>query len=313
MKRSFQFLFSAVVIICFASIGHTETLDFPFQQTLDMKTVREVTAAGPSDLLSVIKRHGVRVLVVKSKTTDEEKNILLEGIEAATADLIKKAEFSDTAEGRMIVKANPCCDLDQDTLLVRDTASNYTIIHEFLHSQLHAKGEGYKDVETSFATNFRRMNFYQKRIFDDPFQLINPLWRRDMSQVQGDVLKEAFARIQMGQSQEAIIEKVLSQYIDEDSIYYNKARRDEGQQYGQAMINNAIDVYNSLNTSIWFCGDTVKNLREEILNGDIPDAESAQQLDEQAAKNYAATTADLSQKLEAVKAEILRLKEFYEK
>ena len=64
-----------------------------------------------------------------------------------------------------------------------------------------------------------------------------------MLSAQADVVDKLFARLQMGQSQEAIIEKVLESYIDSKNLFYDKARQEQGLKYGGFMIDNAIDIF----------------------------------------------------------------------
>lgn len=68
-----------------------------------------------------------------------------------------------------MVRTNPCCDLSQDTILIRDTALNYTLIHEFLHSVLDLRIDSkWKDIEIKFRMAARRLDFIKKHCFSNP-------------------------------------------------------------------------------------------------------------------------------------------------
>lgn len=314
--KSSKLLFSGVLF--FAMITHADSAkwtqkSFPFKQHLSMDMVYEITTTSPDQLIGKMNKLGVIVLRVNSEKPTKELNPLFKNLEVASAELLKKAEVQQSYEGRMIGKSNPCCDLKQDTILIRDTASTYTLIHEFMHANLIAEGNADSpELETQFSQNYRRLTFYQKRIFDNSYELLNPLWRRDMLSAQADVVDQLFARIQMGQSQEAIIEKVLEKYIDKGNQYYDKARQEQGLKYGELMINNAIDIYNSADASIKFCQETVANLRAAIVAGQLNKLEEPR-LDQAAAAAYDKSANELIQRLEVVKTEILLLKEMYKK
>jgi hypothetical protein len=80
--------------------------------------------------------------------------------------------------------------------------------------------------------------------------LLNPLWRRDIAVALREVAALLFDRLRIGQSQEAIVEKLLADCIDEGSPYFDATRRVQGRRYGEAMIDNAIDVFNTLNAAV---------------------------------------------------------------
>ncbi len=314
--KSSKVLFSGVLFLALITLADSAKWmekGFPFEQHLSLDLVYDITTASPEQLIAKMNKLGVNVLLVNSEKPAKELNPLFQNLEVASAALLKKAEFQQTYEGRMIGKSNPCCDLKQDTILIRDTASTYTLIHEFMHANLiAASNAGGQDLETQFSLNYRRMTFYQKRIFDNSYELLNPLWRRDILSAQADVVGQLFARIQMGQSQEAIIEKVLEKYIDEGNPYYDKARQEQGLKYGELMINNAIDIYNSVDASIKFCQTIVANLRASLVAGEL-DKSDKSKLDKADAEAFNKSANELIQRLETVKTEILLLKEMYKK
>lgn len=314
--KSSNLLFSGVLflsVVVQADSANWMQKSFPFKQSMNMEMVYDITTTRPEQLIAKMNKSGVNVLLVKSEKPERELNPLFKNLEVASDELLKKAEVQQSYEGRMISKSNPCCDLKQDTILIRDTALTYTLIHEFMHAILFSESSaGDQDLETQFSVNFRRLTFYQKRIFDDSFELLNPLWRRDMLSAQADVVEKLFARIQMGQSQEAIIEKVLEKYIDSKNQYFDKARQEQGFKYGEVMINNAIDIFNTVEASISFCRTTVANLRAALVAGQIKKSEEPK-LDQAAADTYEKSAKTLIERLEAVKTEILLLKEMYKK
>jgi hypothetical protein len=316
MKLFTQTLFGSFLIfssLAFADHPKWAEHQFPFQQKMNMDIIYDVTHTAPEKLVAKIQSYGVRVLRVKTSKPQEPINSLLKNIPEASKELLKKAEFQETYEGRLIHAHNSCCDVSQDTILIRDTALNYTLIHEFMHAQLlSAKGDhSHDEPEKKFAADFRKLNFYQRRLFDDPYSLLNPLWRRDILAVQKDVASGLFDLIHAGQSQEAIIEKVLSKYIDEKSPYYVAERRKNGLSYGEQRINNSIDIFNNIHTSQNFTSETVANLLLEIKSGNIPKDKAT--LTEDEAKIFAEESAKLAQELEGIKAHILEMKDFFVK
>ena len=302
----------------FSSFGLADNLkwseqQFPFQQKMNMDVVYDITHTPPENLVAKIESYRIKILLVKTSNPQQAINPLLKSLPEAPQDLLKKAEFQDTYEGRMIHAHNSCCDVSQDTILIRDTALSYTLIHEFMHAQLQSVTGQYKhdEPEKKFAADFRKLNFYQRRLYDDPYSLLNPLWRRDILAVQKDVASGLFDLMQAGQSQEAIIEKVLSKYIDEKSPYYVAERRKNGLSYGEQRINNSIDIFNNINSSQTFTAETVANLLLEIKSGNIPKDKAT--LSEEEAKQFAAESAKLAQDLETIKSQILEMKAFFVK
>ncbi len=286
----------------------------PFAQRLDMAIVDEVVGTPPARLLAAIARHGVEVRLVRTAAPDRPLNPLLAGLPEAPAELVQRAEFADTYEGRVILPGNPYCQVPRDTILVRDTASTYTLLHEFVHSRLlpvdECRDEG--DIELRFNVDLRRLLLYQRRLHDDPYRLLDPQWRQDILVAQAAVADKLFRRIQVGQSQEAIVEKVLSVAVDERSPYHDTARRAQGRRYAEAMIDNAIDLFNTVESAVAFVQETVANLRHEILAGRIEPTGSLR-LTEQDAQAAAQAGRAIGQPLARVRAEILVLKQFHQR
>lgn len=285
----------------------------PFAQKLDMAVVHEVVGTAPARLLAAIARHGVEVRLVRTAAPDRPLNPLLAGLPEAPPDLVQRAEFLETYEGRVILPGNPYCLVPRDTILIRDTASSYTLLHEFVQSRLlpidECRDDG--DIELRFSVDLRRLLLYQRRLVDDPYRLLDALWRRDILEAQAAVADKLFRRIQVGQSQEAIVEKVLSIAIDERSPYHDAARRAQGRRYAEVMIDNAIDLYNTIESGVAFVQETVANLRQEILAGRIEPTGSLG-LTEQDAQAAGRAGRAIGQSLARVHAEILALKWFHQ-
>ncbi len=286
---------------------------FPFAQKLDMAVVDEVLHTAPAELLAAIARHGVEVRLVRSAAPDRPLNPLLATLPEAAADLVQRAEFLETYEGRVILRGNPFCRVPRDTILVRDTASSYTLLHEFVHVRLQPSEEcgDEGDIELQFNVDLRRLLLYQRRLLDDPYRLLDPQWRQDILAAQAAVADKLFRRIQIGHSQEAIVEKVLSVAVDERSPYHDAARRAQGLRYAQAMIDNAIDLYNTVESAVAFVQEAVANLREEVRAGRI-EATGTLRLTETDAQSAARAGRDIGQTLARVRAEMLVLKQFHQ-
>ena len=284
----------------------------PFKQTLNLEAVDEVTHSTPEQLIAMIHRWCVDVQLVRSEAPVLPLNPLLAGLPLAATELVRLADFGDTYEGMVIFHSSTRYALDRDTILIRDTALSYTLIHEFVQSLLRpvCTGESDESVEASFRVAFKRLVFYQRRLYDDPYKLLNPLWRRDILAAQVDVAKDLFSRIRLGQSQEAIVEKVLSLYIDERSPFHEADRRAQGLQYGEVMINNAIDMFNEVNGSVVFVEEAVRNLRQSMRDGDIEPGERVALSDDDEA-SVMRSARDVEAHLSVVRAELQLLKEYY--
>ncbi len=241
----------------------------PFELKPDLDVVRGLVQTPPAQLLGAIRGLGVDVLRVSSSKPEKPVNPLLAALSAAPAALLAEAEFQNSYQGRAIPRGSPCCRLARDTVLIRDTAPTYTLLHEVLHLLLvPADGQALRlDVELRFNTALRRLTLYQRRLYDDPWRLQQPAWRADILAAQRDLADLLYDRIRIGQSQEAAIEQVLRSCVAEASPYFDESRRTQGQRYGEAMVDNAVDLFNLLNDSLYFCRETVRNLREEIAAG----------------------------------------------
>jgi hypothetical protein len=156
----------------------------------------------------------------------------------------------------------------------------------------------------------RRLDIYKKALFFEPSNLLNPLWRRDILAAEKDRIDMLFVRIQMGQSQEAIIEKTLSKYIDSKSPYFDSDREKEGRLYGEIMINNVIDIFGSVFECLNWTRNTVVNygaeIKNESLKPQIGDLLTGPQV-----KSFAEASSEMLKQLDALKIEIEKLKEFY--
>jgi hypothetical protein len=287
----------------------TGAVRVPFAQVLDIEAVRAVVHSAPAALLATIARHGVELLRVPSAAPARPVNPLLAPLPEAGAELQQQAEFRDGYDGRVVLRASACCPRPRDLILIRDTALSYTLIHEFAQSRLRPLQPGEPDdvIELRFATAFNRLKVYQRRLYDDPYRLLEPLWRRDILLAQADVARDLFARIRLGQSQEVIVERLLFQLIDERSPYFDEGRRAEGRRYALAMLDNAIDLFNAVHDSAVFVADTVTNLRAAIIEGDIP-ADAPGSLADADVQAVRQATAAVRATLEPVRAEIELLK-----
>jgi hypothetical protein len=285
---------------------------FPFAQTLNLEAVYEVTHSAPEQLIATIRRWGVDVQLVRSEAPALPVNPLLAGLPSAAPELVCRADFRDTYEGMVIFFSSTRYAMDSDKILIRDTAPSYRLIHEFVHSLLRPLRTGEPDdlLEARFRAAFRRLVIYQRRLYDDPYKLLDPLWRRDILAAQADVAKDLFGRIRLGQSQDAIVEKVLSLYIDERNPFFDAARRALGLQYGEVMINNAIDIFNELNDSVVFVENAVRSLRQLLRDGTLELGKSVVLTDDDEA-SVARSARGVEAHLAVVRAELQVLKQFY--
>ncbi len=241
----------------------------PFAQQVDVQAVRDLAHETPDRLLARIERFGIDVRRVPAAAPGRPVNPLLAGLPLADPSLLEQAEFRDGYEGRSIPRDAQCCGPGRDTVLIRETASTWTLLHEVVHLLI-VPTDGFvprADLEQRFSLAYRRLQVYQRRLYDDPWRLLDPRWRRDIVDAQRDVAALLFDRLRIGQSQEAIVEQVLAGCIDARSPYFDAARRDEGRRYGTAMIDNAIDVFNTLNASVAHTVETVRHLRDDVAAG----------------------------------------------
>lgn len=285
---------------------------FPFAQALNVNAVYEVTHSTPERLLETIRRWGVDVRLVRSEAPVLPVNPLLAGLPQAAPDLLREADFHESYEGLVLHGRSDVCAEGRSLILIRDTAQSYTLIHEFVQSLLRPVCATEPDdlLETRFDAAFRRLMIYQRRLYDDPYRLLNPLWRRDIRAAQADVAKDLFDRIRIGQSQEAIVEKVLSLYIDERSPFFDAGRRAQGLQYGEVMINNAIDIFEALNGSVVFVEESVRNLRQSMREGHVQLGHGEALTDDDEAA-VVGSAWEVQTHLAVVRAELQVLRRFY--
>lgn len=285
---------------------------FPFSQALDLRAVVEATTSPPQALLATLARWGVDVRVVRAPGDGRARNPLLAGVPEAGADLLRQAEFRESYEGRLVCRGDRCCGLARDTILIRETASTCTLLHEFIHAQLQPlcpASSPDDEIEQRFGAAHRRLQLYQRRLYDDPYKLLDPRWRRDIHSAQADVVQDLFDRIRFGQAQEVIAEVLLARHVTEDNPYHDRRRRDEGRRYAVAMVDNAIDLVNQVEASIAFVEEAVRHLRAEVLAGRIVTGEGVA-LDDGQALQVALDGARLRERLAPTREEVLRLKAF---
>jgi len=295
-----------------AAGASAQWLPVPFAQKLDVGRLQSVVASAPERLLATIATFGVDVLAVRSAAGGRPPNPLLAAVPPAAEDLILRAEFRDSYEGRMILRGDAACGLDRDTILIRETASSYTLLHEFAHACLEPVDECREDgdVELRFALDLHRLVLYQRRVYDDVFRLLDPLWRRDILAAQGAVVGRLFRRIQIGHSQEAIVEKALAGLVDEGNPYHDAARRTQGLRYAGLMIDNAIDLFNLVEGGVAYVGESVRHLLGEMRAGRIPPAPEVA-LSDGDAREVEHVVAGMQPALGRVRGEIEALKQFF--
>ncbi len=283
---------------------------FPFQLSLNMDTVYQITHTEPKKLVSEIQKSGVAIFLVKDTDSKVKKNPDFSKLKYASQELLKKAEFNSIA--RMILASSPCCDLKQDVILIQDTASNYTLIHEYLHSLM--KFEGQKPVATiegDYRGLERKQQFYQRKLFEYSEHLLNPLWRRDILEAQGGIIALLSDRFRMGQVQEAVIEKVLARYIDSKNVNFDQQRREEGLKFAELSIDNMIAVYNNLDFSVTWNKNTVANQRAALAAKEIHLVSEKESLTEKEAEDFKKKSDEYTAMLQPIKKEILLLKKFF--
>jgi hypothetical protein len=287
-------------------------VQLPFAQTLDMRKVQAATRSAPQELLATIAGFGIDVLRVPGIAAGRSANPLLAGLPAAAPELLRNADFRDSYEGRVVLRGAPCCGLDRDTILIRETASTYTLLHEVVQSLLPPNGVDATgaDLELQFAVNFRRLRIYQRCVTDDPLRLLDPRWRRDLLAALDDLVPLLFGRIRMGQSQEAIVEKVLAREIGTNSPYHDAARQEQGRRYGALMLDNAIDLFNTVHEAIVSAERSVQQLRGAIAAGEITPA-GTDSLTEEEQRAFEQRLRGAKAGLEPVRAEIEAAKRFY--
>lgn len=285
----------------------------PFGLQLDMDVVRGLVHTPPAQLVAAIRRLGIELFRVASSTAGKPDNPLLATLPAAPSSLLDDAEFQDSYQGRAIPRGSPCCRLARDTVLIRDTAPTYTLLHEVLHLLLvPADGQALRlDVELRFSAALRRLTLYQRRLYDDPWRLLQPAWRADILSAQRDLAGMLYDRIRIGQSQEAAIEQVLRSCIGQGSPYFDEDRRQQGRHYGEDMVDNAVDLFNLVNDSIYFCRETVRHLREELAAGRLQPGVT-DHLTAQEAADFDAASQAMRDRLPRVREAIEALKQFYE-
>ncbi len=285
---------------------------FPFSQALNVDAVYEVTHSKPENLVETIHRWGVDIRLVRSEAPARPLNPLLADLPLAAPELVRLAGFQESYEGLVFYGGSTFCAPGRSMILIRDTAPGYTLIHEFVQSLLRPACAGEPDdiLETRFGAAFRRLVIYQRRINDDPYRLLDPLWRRDILAAQADVAQDLYHRIRLGQSQEAIVEKLLSLYIDERSPYFDAERRTQGLLYGEVMINNAIDIYNAVNESVVFVEASVHSLRQMLRAGTIQPGEGLALTDDDEAF-VVGSAREVQAHMAVVRVELQVLKRFY--
>lgn len=285
---------------------------FPFGQKLNMNAVYEVAHSQPEHLIENIRRWGVDIMLVPSKETSEPTNPVLAELPVAGPELLQRLGFLDTYEGLVVHADSPTRAMLRPTILIRDTAPSYTLIHEFVQSQLQPLRAGEPDdaLQVRFGAAYKRLIFYQKHLNDDPLKLMRPLRRRDILAAQAEVAQDLFGRIRIGQSQEVIVEKLLSRYIDERSPFFTAPRREQGLVYGAFMLDNAIEMYNTLTMSVSYVETVVGQLGRALRDGDILPGRGAS-LTEKDGAAVARSARDAEARLALVGAELELLMQFY--
>lgn len=285
---------------------------YPFELELDLDVVTALVRTPPAQLMRAIGERGIDVLRVPSQLPGRTPNPLLIPLPEAPAALLARARFLPEYQGRAIPRGSDCCGLARDTVLIRDDASTYTLLHEVVHLLITpAGGHAFRqDVELRFDLALHRLTIYQRSLYNDAWRLMNPLWRRDILAAQREVAELLYERIRIGQSQEAVIERALGGCIVPGSPYFDAQRRDEGRRYAVAMIDNAVDVFNAVHASLVFCEEAVTDLRAEVAAGRVRE-DAREHLSAADATAFVAESRAIRSTLEPVREAIEALKRLY--
>lgn len=295
----------------------------PFGQVVNLVALREVSSAPPAELVATLRRWGLEVLRVRSQPPtaapnrppnsppNPPLNPLFAALPEAGPELLGRAEFLPGYEGRLVCRDEQAPQR-LDLILIRDSASTYTLLHEFVHAVVKPVCPASSSdpvIEARFRAAFHRLTIYQRRIFDDPWRLLDARWRHDLLTAQADVAADLFDRIRFGQSQEAIAEKLLARYIAKGSPYFDAARREQGRRYAEAMINNAIDLFNAVEASRGFLAEAVRELHASIRRGEFTPGEG-EGLSEAEVAAILTACDELATRLAPTRAALAELKAF---
>lgn len=284
----------------------------PFQQQLPVETLLALVNTAPASLIARIVGLGIDVYRVPSASATKPANPTLAPLPEAPPSLRADAAFQDHYEAQAIPADAPCCLLPRPAVLIRDTATVHTLLHEVVHLLLRpADGsEPAADLELRFAVAFHRLATYQKRLYDDPWRLLDARWRRDILVAQREVAELLFDRIRIGQSQDAVAEHLLARCIDERSPYFDAARQAQGRTYGERMIDNAIDVFNEVQAAVSFNAETVTQLLADSLAGRL-DAAPSGPLRPDDARAFTDASVEIQTILQRTRTALEELKRFY--
>lgn len=284
--------------------------ELPFEQSIQVEKVYEVTQVPQSDVAEYIKSQGVDIIVFLNPEKPEALNPAFKSLRIATEEEMKKAMLPQGAAGRLLPVRNG---FNQDTIIIRADSDTYTLIHEYLHSLLFFIGdEPQAQLDETFASIERKQLFYQRKLFENPVALLNPLWRRDILDAQNGIVELVHQRIRIGQAQEAIIEKILARYIDAKNPHYSADRQKNGLMYAESMINNSITVFNNLYFAIDWNRTTVAELYRSLAAKEliIQDPKRETLTEEEAAQFKKASDEHMA-RIQKTMDQILLLKKMY--
>jgi len=283
-----------------------------FQQSIDTHLLETIVKLQPIYLKKFIEDRGVDIK--KIKTTGDIRRVLnpvLGNVPVATEAELAAIGWQKDYEARFIKARNPCCKLKRDTIFIREDAKSYSLIREFLYSQIrNSGGEVSEEIEQLYNRASRVHDFRLRKIIENPINLLNPLWRRDIVNAQEEVISLVANRIKVTQAQEAIIELSLYQYIKPGNIYFDFKRQKEGIRYTEAMINNAITVFNNIYFSLDWTKNTITDIYQAIKNEDLIVRE-AEKISDEEYQIFIARNQLMLDSLEPIKNEIIKMKQIY--
>lgn len=309
MKLSFVFVATFLMTQNAWSDLKKHYFDFAFDQAIQVEKVYEVTQVPPDKLVQYIESQGVRIATFRDSFTGATQPALANAAKASR-ELIQAAQLPPQTSGRLLPVRNG---FEQDTILIREDSHTHILLHEYMHYLLFFKGtQPQGNLDETFARAEKKQLFYQRKLFENPIFLLNPLWRKDILEAQHELIKLIYQRIQIGQAQEAIVEKLLARYIDKNNPHYNELRQKNGHTYAENMINNAITVFNNLHFAVDWNRNTTNELYLGLKNKDVEVMDpNKEHLTDEEAKAFAETSEFHMIELQKTKDEILKLKKFF--
>lgn len=223
-------------------------IESPFlSHKVDLEPLSAILAAKPEELPALVNQLGAKIyLPPATERSGARTTPFLKGVPRLGAEQYERFKlnelFGGTVGGVFISSQDPCCDLQENFIVIAEDALPLTLVHESMHYLFHsqrtaAELEIQKRAEAEIERDRRALKFRFDKVFRDLSLLSNRLWRRDLMNSVADYNQSLRNILSVSLSEEVLIERSLQALVKPGSPLHDSTRLDAGEAYAKSTLD----------------------------------------------------------------------------